>query len=406
MNVLHINSYDTRGGAESVFSITRNLQGVDNFSGCVVLDKLTDNVNIPFHSWEENSLIAGSINYIFSFYNYNLLKKFLESNRIDIIHLHGFFASLSPSVLLAVRNAKRKQGIRVVQTLHDFHVVCPNASLYNYSVDKICEKCLGRKYKFSIFTNNCDRRGWAHSIIKGIRSFLSHNIINHRNIIDKFICPSEFLKNKLITDGIDANKIFIVSNPIMIKEVKQIPEKKNVICYFGRFSVEKDLPFLIKAFSKWKLKGSNSFELLLIGGGEEEGKLKSEVFQSAAKESIKILNYMPYSELVANVSHAKYFSLTSNCYENAPMSIMEAFSMNILPIAPDLGGMKESIDSIAGCGVSYQSGNVDSWIEAVELLERNYHDRIEKLNSIKGDILKNIGIENYYKNILDIYKVL
>lgn len=404
MKVLHLNNYDYKGGAETVFNITRNNNLTSNFSGFVKLDQSTPQPDITFLSWEFQNKILGTINYIFSIHNYQSLKYFLENNDIDVIHIHGFFASISPSILLAIKRTKSKKKIKVFQTLHDFHLICPNASLYNYKRNEICEKCIGKKYKFAIFTNKCDRRGWVHSIIKGIRSLLANNIIDHKSIVDKFICPSNFLKSKLIEEGIEEKKISVIRNPITLT-LAEIPKKKeNIICYFGRFSREKNLTFLIDTFNEWKKQTNNNFRLLLIGEGEEETKLKDLAQSSAYRHDIIFKSYMTQDNLLEEIKYAKYFCLTSTWYENSPMSIIEAFSSNIIPIVPDKGGMYEII-KLLNLDYIYIYKSKTSFIKVINKIEQNYSNQIKLLEMQKEKTLYLFNYNNYYTYLFSIYNM-
>ena len=404
MKVLHLNNYDVKGGAETVFQITRKISGVQNFTGYVKLDNSSDSPDISFHDWENNNNLTGILNYIFSFRNYRLLRDFLARTEIDVIHLHGFFSSLSPSILLAIKQAKRNRKIKVIQTLHDFHLVCPNSSLYNFNENKICEKCINKKLKSSIFVENCDRRGLIYSIIKGKRSFVSNNFLRHREIVDTFICPSEFLKSKLIEDRVHENKITVIRNPVVITNSHRRVEKQNVICFFGRFSKEKNLEFLIDAFTLWKEKTKNDFRLLLIGEGEEKTRIKKLAAKSSVSSSIVFKNYMPFDKLVEEIKFAKYFSLATVCYENAPMSVIESLVLDIIQIAPSIGGMKESIEQISKVGMTYELNDKESWIEVIGELEMKYNGILRGFYKNKQNILSELGLTNYYQQVFKLYQ--
>ena len=60
--------------------------------------------------------------------------------RPDVVHVHNFFPLLSPSIY----GASRRDGAAVVQTLHNYRLVCPGALLMRDSVP--CETCLGRTF--------------------------------------------------------------------------------------------------------------------------------------------------------------------------------------------------------------------------------------------------------------------
>lgn len=403
MRVLHINNYDKKGGAERVFDISRKNNYTINYCGYVKISDTTEFPDISFTSWEKNNIFFGIINYIFSFRNYKLLLNYLSDNKVDIIHIHGFFSSLSPSILLAIKKTKFSKKIKIIQTLHDFHLICPNSSLYNFIKDEICERCINKNIKINIFTVNCDRRGFGFSVIKGIRSILSNNILKHRNIIDKFICPSEFMKRKLIVDGIEEQKISVIRNSVNIYN-KELPTKKNIICYFGRFSKEKNLEFLIEVFSYWKNKTPNDFSLLLIGEGEEEVKLRKVANESAYSSSIVFKSFLPFAQLIKIIGEAKYSSMSSKCYENSPMLVIESISLNIIPIVPQLGGMQESVEVLTKIGKTYKFNDKDSWIDALTSLENNYDKIIQNINLTKNQLLNELSVYRYYYSMYNEYQ--
>lgn len=402
MIVLHINSFDRKGGAETVFKLTvDNLKECDNYTGFVQLDIDSYKPDIPFTSWENYNRIKGVFNYIYSAYNNRLLSDFLTKNEVDIIHLHGFFASISPSILRAIKQYKKKKNVKIIQTLHDFHLVCPNSSLYNYSKDNICEKCVGKKYKLNILWNNCDRRGWAFSIIKGIRSFIANNILKHKTVVDLFISPSSFLRDVVIRDGIDQSKVLLLRNPIIpLQESIENTRKENIICYFGRFSKEKNLGFLINVFDEWKKESGNDFKLLLIGDGEEKDKLTSLRANSLNLNDIIIKDFLPYDQLIDEIKTAKYFSMSSTWYENAPMSIIEAAMLGIIPIVPDFGGMAESVRCVVGTGFTFKSEDVNSWIETINHLEK------QTIIIDTTSFAKHLNLQSYINNLMRQYKAI
>lgn len=404
MKVLHINGYDFGGGSETVFNITRINHNNDvNYTGCVKAENNCQKYDIEFIPYDRYPKLTRLCMYFFSLKNYSMLKKFLEQKEIDVIHLHNFIGALSPSILLAIKGAKKRSKFVVIQTAHDFNLCCPNSMLYNYSKNEICEKCLGTKWKMSPLLVGCDRRGKIYSFFKGIRSIIDNNFILHEKLIDAFIVPSLIMKSKLIEDGVDNTKLHVIRNPVPHALFKN-DSKKNIICYFGRFSQEKDVPFIIRAFTFWKQKTNNDFRLHLIGSGEEEVKIHKMVAESLFRNEIIISKFMPEHELKEEIKNYKYFVMASRLYENAPMSILEAVSQGLVPIVPDLGGMKETVEDLLKVGKTYVPENIDSWCNAIDELEGSYDIVIEKINSVKEKLTNKFGVDSYLKNITMLYK--
>ncbi len=405
MRVLHIHGYDHGGGAETVFNITRRNPLVEeNYSGYIKED-MTDPgySDVKFRIYSEFPFPMDILSYFFSMNNYNALNRFLTGKKIDVVHLHSFIGALSPSILLPLKEYRKKNNIKIVQTVHEFNLVCPNSVLFNYKQNAICEKCLSRKIKTPIITSGCDRRGNTYSFLKGIRSIISNNIIGHKDLLDAIIAPSELMKQKLIEGGIDGNKITIVRNPIDEIKEEELRSKENIICYFGRFSKEKNAGFILESFIKWKSEVKNDFVLLLIGGGDEEAMLKEKASQSPFAKDIVFKPFMPQAQLKTYLGNVKYFTMASKCYETAPMGILEAATFNILSVVPNLGGMKETVEKIIKAGIIYNSDDSTSWCEAINRLEASYNDELNKLLMQKNRFKSEFGIDSYYRNIYSVY---
>lgn len=299
---------------------------------------------------------------------------------------------------------KKKSGFFVVQTMHDFHIICPNSLLFDYGQNCICEKCLGKRIKIFPFFNSCDRRGLLFSVLKGIRSFIAINLIGHEKLVDKIIAPSNLMKDKLIREGIKENKIVILRNPISFTSIEGIGIKQDIICYFGRFSKEKDIQFIIESFTLLRNMKKTNIKLYLIGSGDEEEKIKMLVKDNIYRTEISIFEFMNHEKLIEIIKPCKYSIMASRLYENAPMTILESVSLYIIPLVPDLGGMKETVESVVKIGGVYKQGDKESFVRCFEYLEAKYLDEIEKIAELNQRLTNDYGTGNYLKELNSIYK--
>ncbi len=406
MKVLHIHSYLHGGGAETVFNITRaNNLNQHNYSGYIQDDlNHCEQPDVIFYNYLQSPKITQLLNYIFSIRNYRALRDFLNSKEIQIIHLHGFIGALSPSILFAIKFLKKKKNFKVVQTMHDFNILCPNSLLFNFNKNVICERCLKSNLKLYGIIENCDRRGEIHSILKTFRSFISNKIAQHEQILDLIIVPSMLMKNKFIEAGIRISKLCMIRNPFDEVDDCNSYEKSNSICYFGRLSKEKNVEFLIDSFLLWKYRTKNNFTFLIIGEGDEESKLKTKVKNSQFPSSIKFFPFLSKTGIKELIKDTKYFTMSSRVFENAPMALLEAASLNILPIVPNLGGMRETVEEVMKCGVIYQAENSESWVMKMEELNNNYEKHINKLSKQKKELFDQFGLHAYYLNLYENYK--
>jgi glycosyltransferase involved in cell wall biosynthesis len=277
--------------------------------------------------------------------------------------------------------------------------------LYNFNKEIICEKCLGKRIKLYPVFFPCERRGYFYSVLKAIRSFISNNLFMHKKVVDKFIVPSNLMLNKLLEEGIHKSKIYLLRNPVIVKE-NTIVKKANIIAYFGRISKEKDVKFILEAFNYWKSKSKNDFKLYIIGDGEEKENLKNYVVKLSFANDIKIFDFLIDKDLFVKLEQVKYLIMASKLYENAPMTLLEAVSLNIIPIVPDLGGMKETVQDVLKFGRVYEKENIDSLIENIESLELNYNNELEILSKRKIFIFENYGVEKYHEKLKELYSII
>ena len=404
MKILLINSYFEKGGAEVVF--IDSFHGLENYGSnlqCILAASGVSHEknSCILDSWENHTLLA-PFYYIFNFKNIYLLWKQLQKFRPDIIHLHGFLGALSPSILVVIRLWKKLYSIKVVQTVHDYHVVCPNASAYNYSQQKKCLECVGHKFKGKIFFHNCDRRGWVYSIMKGIRSFIANNLVSHQKIVDLFITPSIFLQEQMLKEGIHQDKLFFLRNPLNIKNYDRI-NKTNTIVYFGRFSKEKNLAFLLEVFHHHFVDHPLCPNLLLIGDGEESENLKTYVMHYHLQERVTFLPFQSREELQNSIAEAKIMVLPSSVYETYGLVIFESILHNIYPITSNHGGLSESIDWV-GIGQTFEDDNALQLKEAIEKTLSCYDTYDFQMAQQK--IIEKLGLEDYSVALEKLYRQL
>jgi len=396
------------GGAENVFSATVDL-----------LSELGSHEIVPIYAgkpnlkWSRSFILGNSENSrlfekipIYSMENFKAITNRLKEEKVDIIHLHGIFSKLTPSVLCAIKNLKKYKKFKLVETVHSYTMVCPNGPLYSYSAEQVCNKCVGQKIKTGIFHNNCDRRGWAFSCGKGLRSLILNNLIGHANIVDKFIAPSEFMRQKLICEGIDGRKIEVIRNPANLLESESVGDfsKKDEIIYFGRFSPEKNLNLLIEAFSIL-INDSRflNYRLKLIGDGESSNEIKELVCRFSISERVDIFGFLSGSKLWQEVGTAKIFVLPSKCYENAPLSIVEASLLSVIPVVSNIGGISE-LQKLLGVGDVFESNNVEDLVRVIKKVLSNYLSYFRFMQERNSEIKNIFDRRNYANKLSELYE--
>lgn len=340
MKVLILNDFKKKGGAELVaYNTFLALQAINNL----------DVSFISIENIDKNYFTRGNfINALFYIFNpvvYRDFKKLLINEKPNVIHLHNFYHAFSPSILSAIKAYKKRYKAKIIMTAHDYHLPCPNSGFARYSSKgnfKRCTKCIDRRF-YRVLFYNCDKRGLIYSALKGIRHTLCYNFLNLHRVIDIFISPGRFLKDKLLSAYPDLT-VKIINNPVFELEKNfdtMIKKAENCLhfelVFIGRLSREKGLEEFIKNdFAKLK---PQSFGI--IGEGDQKDRLVKLVTDMQFGDKIKFLGRKSHTESLAILYNAKKLVLPSIGYENQPLVLLEALALGKEIIVNPVGGIEE-----------------------------------------------------------------
>jgi len=329
--ILFISDYLVAGGAENVLNITMELLKKDYY------------IDI-FYGSKEKKLPNTPFSYIFSLKFKNQLLKKLIDYKPNMIILFNYYHLLSPSILYAIKQYKKKNKVKVIMSVHDFHILSPNSGFYYYKW--FSKKLINLNRPPSLkemFLYKWDERGAVYSYLKLFQWIFNYKILKLHNVIDVFISPSAFLASFLKEKF---NRVYMVRNPLfndnqMIESIEysQKDSKKIKLVYFGRVSYEKGLFEFIN-----KLKDIDlNYTFSIIGKWDENylNKLQQLINKNKLENKIIFLGYKRYDELLKILNKYDIFVLPSLWYENAPLSLVEASMNGLKLLTMNYGGMKE-----------------------------------------------------------------
>lgn len=402
--ILILNSYESGGGAESVYRITcavlKESMKFDVFTASNAT--LSDKDDSASHLTLFDTKCGNRFNfllYIFSFKNFFLLVDFINKNKINRVLLHNYLGNLSPSVMWALKYLKSKRKLKIFQYLHDYHLVCPNSSLFNFSKSESCVSCVEGGSKLNIIFNNCSEQGILVSILKLIRYIVLASS-KPKDVVDLFIAPSNFMIDKLSSSMIKMDKQLLLRNPINFEipshlEIKIIPEGVvHRIVYIGRLSPEKDIETLLLAFSLIYKKSSNYY-LTIIGDGPDRNRLQDIVKNIGLTSVVEFKGFVDQRKMLSILKQQHTFVLPSKCYENMPMSLIEALASGLYPIASDHGGMKELISNFNVGGV-FEPQNEFSLATEIERRER-----LSRPISVEPSIFSSLSLSYFKRQLIN-----
>ncbi len=284
------------------------------------------------------------------------VRRIIREEKIDIVHVHNTLNLISPSVYYA----SRKCGVPVVQTIHNFRLLCPGATFYRDG--HICEDCVSKGLRCSV-KHGCYRGSKVQTLI----CMISMKIHRWIGIYGKiyYICLTEFNKEKLLNlKQIKEDRVFIKPNFVDSNEALVSADKrKDQFVFAGRLDKLKGIDLLLQA---WKKIGEKAPKLIACGTGP----LKdwSSEFVAENKCNVELRGFVPNEETKVLIANSKGVILPTQWYEGFPMIIVEAFSVGNLVLCSDLGNAG-SIVKEGVTGYKFQNDSVDGIVEAVEKTE-------------------------------------
>lgn len=313
---------------------------------------------------------------------FNLL---LEDFKPDIVHVNNIHSQLSPIIV----KAAHKKNVPTVWTLHDYKLLCPR---YDCIRDgKPCELCFENKK--NVIKHSCMKGSKLASIIAYAEA-VKWSKSKLETYTTAYVCPSNFLRNKMVQGGFKQDKLHHLCNFINVeKTIHDDYTKDDYICYVGRLSHEKGLPTLLEAVSKTSIK------LKVVGGGPLEKELK----EKYANENIVFEGFHSWDTLKLLVAKAKFMVIPSEWYENNPLSVIEALCLGTPVLGANIGGIPELIEKKNG--LLFESGNIEDLISKLNTIT-NLPDGTFDYKEIAENSRKKFTSKNYYNNLIKIYKDL
>jgi len=401
MNILQINKFNyLKGGSEKhLFELEKLLVE----KGHKVLDfsmKDEKNRKSEYEKYfiEPIDLHKFSFVNIFKyFYNYDAvrqLKKMLKNEKVDVAHLHNIIGQISPAIIRVLK----KNKIKIVMTLHDYRLICPNAKLFTAS--SVCYACQNKNYWHCV-KNKCVHNSYAKSFLAMLETYVNRRILNYYQDVDVFIAPSEYMKNISVKFGLPEEKIKVLYNflndfALKNEESVSFSDKNDYLLFFGRISEEKGLEILLDTMK------NIDYKLKIAGVGPDYEKIEKIIKDKDLINKVELLGFLQEKELQGYIKNAKAIVIPSIWPENMSYSLIEAMILGKLVIASDIGGISEVISN-AKNGFVFRAGNS---ADLKFILKRLDKVNIDLISNNAKEIAKDIfSKERYYKDVMDIYTI-
>ena len=376
------NRYQYAGGEDVVFEAELNLL---RDHGHDVVEYREDNRELGNESKARIALKS-----IWSHQAAQKISLLLQSRTFDIAHFHNTWFRISPAVYYICR----RMGVPVVQTLHNFRLLCPTATFYRKG--QVCEKCLNRTLAWPGILHACYRQSRVQSsVISTMLAF--HRVRGTWNSqVNQYIALTQFARKKFKSGGIPEKKISVKPNFIQID-----PGKKgkfgDYALFVGRLVPEKGVQTLMQAWKKM-----SKIPLKIAGTGPLLDKMKAYATQYELK-SIEFLGQQPHHRVISLMKKARLLIFPSVWYEGFPMTIVEAFACGLVVVTSKLGGMEEIIDN-QRTGLHFSPADSNDLAMKIDWAWQHPERLIEIGNNARLEYETKFTCDANYKILIDIYK--
>ena len=318
-----------------------------------------------------------------------ILKKRIRSFKPDIIHVHNTFVVASPAIYFVAKKFK----IPVVQTLHNYRLICPGAILYHNG--KIYEDSIKSIFPLkSIFRGVYRNSIPQTAMMSTITGF--HKILGTwRSKIDTYIALSEFAKEKYLNSSLNVSEQKIVVKPNFTFDAGFDNNKEDYFIFVGRLNEEKGIKTVVKAFE------NTHFKLKIIGSGDLDQFVKNSANEN---KNISYLGFKDHDTITTQLKKARGLIFASSLYETFGLAIIEAFSCATPVLVSSLGGHSQMVEE-GETGYHFKVNDSDDLKEKLSFFD----DEVHLLDLSKN--ARRVFEEKYspdvnYKQLIEVYQRL
>lgn len=259
------------------------------------------------------------------------LRVVLREKKPDIAHFHNTFPLISPSAYYACRDA----GVPVIQTLQNYRLLCPAATLYREG--RVCEECLENGI-FSGVMHGCYRDSRLATAAVGLMLALHRRMGTWTEMVDRYVAPTEFVRRKLVQAGLPADRISVKPNLVHPDPGMRVGPGEYAL-YAGRLAPEKGVDTLLRA---WALL-EKPVPLRIAGDGPIRAALEAQRERSTLS-NVHFEGWLSQEELRSAMKRAAFLIFPSEWCEPFGLTIAEAFACGVPVIASRLDPITEMLE--------------------------------------------------------------
>jgi glycosyltransferase involved in cell wall biosynthesis len=247
--------------------------------------------------------------------------------RPNVMHVHNTFVAASPSVYSAAYEA----GVPVVQTLHNYRLVCPKATVFRDGHP--CTDCVGLPAPVPAIVHACVRDSRSQSVV-AVATMTGHRLRRtYRRDVQAYVALTHFQRDLLVKGGVPRGRIRVIPN-FLEPDPGAGTGPRSGLLFVGRLSEEKGIQALLVAAR------SVPGVISVVGDGPLVGLVR----EAAAQGLVEYLGRLSSAQVGERIAAAVALLLPSTWYEGLPMVLLEAFARGTPVVASRIGSLAELVE--------------------------------------------------------------
>ena len=258
----------------------------------------------------------------------NAFAELVKRTAPHLVHCHNIYGRLTTSLL----NVADRLRVPVVLTVHDYKLICPSYLMLRGG--QPCDACVDGGY-YRCLVHRCHKASLASSAVYAAEAYFTRFARQYAKI-SAFLCPSGFMAGLLKRAGFPPDRVIHHPNCVDPNAYAPSFQPGEYVLYAGRLSAEKGVVTLLQAILSARIP------IRIAGGGPMAGALRDWIAQHPAA-NVVLEGHCDGERLRQLYQNAAFVVVPSEWYENAPMSVIEAFAYGKAVIASSIGGLPELV---------------------------------------------------------------
>jgi len=306
-----------------------------------------------------------------------LLRRF----KPDVVHVHNTFPLISPAIYWVAD----RLGVPVVQTLHNFRLLCPQAIFLRNG--KVCEDCLG-KLPWRGALRGCYRESRMQTTVLAGMVTIHQAMGTWHHKVTRYIALNDFCRSKFLAAGFPEDRFRLKPNFVDFDAPPLA--QRNGFLFVGRLSSEKGIDVLVRAT---QLMGNA--QVSVAGTGPQSNLLQG-------VQGLTALGSLSVQQVQQAMANATALVLPSICYESFPRTLVEAFGCGLPVIASRLGALPNLV--VDGyTGLLFEAGNAADLAEKMHWAETHPQAMADMGRNARAEYEAKYTAESNYTQLIAIY---